>query len=373
MKNDAPNLLLNGRFLTRQMTGVDRVAAELSLAISQLVAERPGGRLRIALPAQDVPAGISGSAAAEALMDLPRLENLRGKGYFWEQVSLLTAARDDWLLNLCNMGPVLRRHQVSMIHDAQVFTQPQAYSRAFRTIYHTLLPRIGARSALVLTVSDFSRKELEQHGVVPEGKATVVHNGVDHIDRIAADTTTLARKGLTEGEYFLALGSMAPHKNLPMLTELANGLGPEMPPLVLAGGGNPRVFADAGISESGKVRILGRVTDGELKALYQGAMALVFPSLTEGFGLPPLEAMANGCPTIVTTGGAVPEVCAEASIYAAPDDPRAWRKAMEAVANDPERRARMRAEGLKRAQHFTWKRAAEITLKAIEAAGVGRR
>jgi len=344
MTEYTPNLLLNGRFLTRQMTGVDRVAAELSVALSDALAERGGGGLRLALPAGGVPDGISGSDAAERLLALPKPENLFGWGYTWEQASLLAAAPDDWLVNLCNMGPVLRRKQVTMIHDAQIYTQPQAYSRAFRSVYRTLLPRVGARSAVILTVSEYSRRELEQFGVVPPGKATVVRNGIDHIHRIAADETTLDRLQIKKGGYFLALGSMAPHKNIPMLAEVARSLGPDAPPLVIAGGGNPKVFKDAGIHESEKVRVLGRVTDGELKALYQGAFALVFPSKSEGFGLPPLEAMANSCPTIVTTGGAVPEVCGDASIYAAPDDPRAWRNAMEAlVANPPKRDALIHA------------------------------
>jgi glycosyltransferase involved in cell wall biosynthesis len=368
MTEYTPNILLNGRFLTRQMTGVDRVAAELSVALSDALSERERGGLRLALPAGGVPDGISGSDAAERLLALPKLENLFGRGYVWEQASLLAAAPDDWLVNLCNMGPVLRRKQVTMIHDAQIYTQPQAYSRAFRNVYRTLLPRLGTRSAVVLTVSEYSRRELEQFGVVPPGKATVVRNGIDHIHRIAADETTLDRLKIKKGGYFLALGSMAPHKNIPMLAEVARSLGPDAPPLVIAGGGNPKVFKDAGIYESEKVRVLGRVTDGELKALYQGAFALVFPSKTEGFGLPPLEAMANSCPTIVTTGGAVPEVCGDASIYAAPDDPRAWRNAMEALVANPSKRDALIHAGQKRAQEFTWKRAAQVTLEAMEEA-----
>jgi len=358
-------LLLNGRFLTRSMTGVDRVATELSMALIARLRERGSPPLRIVRPNQPV---FAPESRPEALLSLEAVRTARLNGYAWEQLALTWAASSDWLLSLCNLGPILRSRQVVMIHDAQIFTQPETYSKGFRLAYHTLLPRVARRARVVLTVSDFSRRELEAAGVVPQGKAIVVHNGVDHMKRISDDAEALSRFGLQPGRYFLAIGSLAAHKNLPMLIAAAKARGDTSVPLVIAGGGNSKVFYDQGLTDEQGVKILGRVTDAELKALYSEAKALVFPSKTEGFGLPPLEAMFCGCPVIATTGGAVPEVCGDAALYARPDEPAEWTAAMEKLTHDTTLCDDLSRRGLVRAAQFTWARAADHILDAIAAA-----
>jgi glycosyltransferase involved in cell wall biosynthesis len=142
------------------------------------------------------------------------------------------------------------------------------------------------------------------------------------------------------------------------------------PPLVVAGGGlADRVFAKSGDAPLPGVRLLGRVSDGELRALYTHATAFVFPSLTEGFGLPPLEAMLCGCPTVVSRAGAIPEVCGDASRYVDPTDEAGWTRAMVEVAGQGEdaRRAAVEA-GRRRAAPFTWARAARQMVDHLTAA-----
>ncbi|MEG3663272.1 glycosyltransferase family 1 protein [Celeribacter halophilus] len=355
-------LLLNGRFLTRQLTGVDRVATELSVAIMAMLEKQ---KVSMALPAQPI---LNKVTRPKALLRLDIHPTFRLRGYAWEQLALSVASPESWLLSLCNLGPIFRSQQVIMIHDAQVFSQPEVYSNVFRWVYHAILPRVARRARVVLTVSDFSRRELESFGVIPSGKAVVVHNGVDHMAKIEADSEALCRYGLQVNRYFLAIGSLAAHKNLPMLIAAARSRQDASLPLIVAGGGNSQVFRDQGLTEEQGIRFLGRVTDEELKALYEGARALVFPSKTEGFGLPALEAMFCGCPVIATTGGAVPEVCGDAAIYADPEEPDEWVAAMEKLAvdtslcNDLSRRGSVRAAG------FTWERAAKVLLDAVACA-----
>jgi glycosyltransferase involved in cell wall biosynthesis len=357
-----PSFILNGRFLTRSLTGVDRVATELSLALLDILQQ---DKVRLLLPKTPIHAA---DTRPQLLLDMTVRPTPAWSGYLWEQLALSFVQKEAWLLSLCNMGPVMRSRQAVMIHDAQIFTQPEAYSAKFRLVYHNLIPRIAKHARVVLTVSDFSRRELEKLGVVPEGKTTVIHNGVDHIDRITTDSGTLARHNLTKGAYFLAIGSIAPHKNLPMLIEAARNRSDTSIPLIIAGGGNASVFRGQGLSEGNGVQFLGRVSDGELKALYSGALAQVFPSKTEGFGLPPLEAMACGCPVIATTGGAVPEVCGEAAIFADPNQPNEWTDAMDMLAGNPKLCADLAQAGRARAAQFTWVKAAETMLQAIESA-----
>ncbi|WP_417585468.1 glycosyltransferase family 4 protein [Pelagibacterium sp.] len=347
------DLILNARFLTRPQTGVDRVAQELTAA---LIEDRPGLRIRALCPREGV---VHQEDRPTALMQHVQRSASSLKGQLWEQVHLAGAHKNDWLLSLCNMGPVWRKRQIVMIHDAQVFRQPDSYSRAFRGWYQLLQPLLGRRAAMVLTVSEHSKHELEQFGVVPSGKTRVVPNGADHILRIGLDGTALARWGLERGRYFLALGSLAPHKNLAMLVAAAKAREDQSIPLVIAGGGNATVFSSNGIVSGEGIRVLGRVSEAELRTLYEYATALAFPSLTEGFGLPPAEAMFCGCPVISSTGGAIPEVCGSATLALGPYDQAGWTRAMEELAENSGLRHSLSERGRAQAAKFTWRAAAK--------------
>lgn len=362
-------LILNGRFLTRAATGVDRVAMELVAALLARGLPEPFDKLITLAPNGPVVDEAERPAAILAALK-PAKAGL--KGHPWEQFALARTQPRDWLLSLCNTGPITRARQVVMIHDGQVFTQPQSYSRSFRTLYHLIQPRLARAAAMVLTVSDHSKRELERLKVIPEGKARVVHNGADHILRTSPDETVLERHGLAPGGYLLAIGSLAPHKNLPTAVAAANARADTSMPLVIAGGGNSAVFAEAGIAASETVKPIGRVSDAELRALYSHAAALVFPSFTEGFGLPAAEAMMCGTPVIASTGGAIPEVCGEAALLIDPNDRAGWTAALTKVCADPALRQRLSDAGRQRVARFTWENSADTLAGHLaELAGQG--
>ncbi|MFK7867924.1 MAG: glycosyltransferase family 4 protein [Roseobacter sp.] len=349
-------LAVNGRFLTRSMSGVDRVAQELLRAMS-LHGDTGQTPLqpRVLLPHAP---GILDQNKSDALDGLNIQPSRRLAGHAWEQLELPSMRHPgEWLFNPCNTGPVFGARQAHMIHDAQFLTLSEGYSWKFRTLYRFLMPTLAKRAAALFTVSEFSRRELEDLGIFPRNKAIVVHNGCDHMDRITADPETLSRFDLNAGKYFIALGNLAAHKNLDMVLKAVLRADLDIP-IVLAGGSSPDVFKTIGIADSPKIKVLGRVTDAELKALLSHATALVFPSKTEGFGLPPLEAMRCDCPVIATTGGAVPEVCGDAPLYADPDKPEEWIEAMERVARSSELRKELTERGRRRAATFTWEKAA---------------
>ena len=135
---------------------------------------------------------------------------------------------------------------------------------------------------------------------------------------------------------------------------------------MVAGGGNPRVFADAGLTPTADARFLGRVTDAELRALLDHATALVFPSLFEGFGLPPLEAMACGCPVVASDIPTLREVCGDAVLYADPTDAALWASQMDRLANDAAERDDLADRGRRQATRFTWDRAADALIEAVQ-------
>lgn len=343
-------LNVNGRFLCRPVTGVERVGVELLKAIEQYASEAAGTgtAINIFTPNSDLWSYQPNNLTRGSL-----------KGIAWEHTELPLSAKNGWLLSPCNTGPIWHKRQIVIIHDAQPFVNPTAYSMLFRTWYRFLLPKLAQRAAKVVTVSHHSRSELEAQGIIQAGKAKVIYNGSDHIETVNPNFSILERNELVGRPFFLALGSLSPHKNLKLLLEVRARFPDTFPELVIAGGGNSKVFKDAGIHQAPGVKLLGRVTDEELRALYQTALAFLFPSLNEGFGIPPLEAMRCGCPVLATNAGAVPEVCGDAAILLDPLDADAWTRAMREIVSDEQMRVRCRTAGIKHASPFTWDRAAK--------------
>lgn len=352
-------LAVNGRYLTRPVSGVERTAHNLITAITHALTQ-DGRPFRIR---HYVPARATVMTPAPSGGEIVRTGRLNG--HAWEQLELPRLRHERLLFSPCNTGPIVASGHIVTVHDAQIFTMPQSYSVAFRGWYRVLLPALLRRSALALTVSAHSRRQLEAVGAAPRGKLKIVPNGSDHVRAIQPDDAILARHGLQDRGYFLVIGSMSAHKNVPMAVEGMRRAATTLP-LVIAGGGDPAVFAQAGIVSEERVRAIGRVGDGELRALYDHAAALLFPSLDEGFGLPPVEAMACGCPVVASTAGAMPEVCDDAALFAAPDDPDQWAAAIDAVAGDPGLRATLIDKGLVRAAQLDWASAARRFITLVD-------
>lgn len=355
----ASPFLINGRFLTRPMTGVDRSAANIIRALGRAAAWG-AATFDVAVPANAPP-----DTDIRERLRLPatsRILRSTRKGYLWEQLDLAFLQPRATLLSLCNMGPVIRRNQFLLLHDAQVLDVPESYSRPFRLAYRVLWPRLARRVDRLATVSAHSRSRLLHHSIGGGRPVDIVPNGADHILSEAEDRSVLDRHGLRAGEYLLAIGSAARHKNIAMLARACGGRADRAIPLVIAGGGDARVFSDAGIVAGDGIQLIGRVTDGELRALYANARLFLFPSLTEGFGLPAAEAMACGCPVIASSGGAIPEVCEDAAALCDPLDEASWRRTIEQFQGDAERRAAMTRAGRAQAARFTWDAAARRVL-----------
>jgi glycosyltransferase involved in cell wall biosynthesis len=352
---------INGRFLARRMTGVDRFAGEVLRAMSSVLPES----VRMARLSLVVPQGVEQQAGQ---FGVPVLSVGQGAGQAWEQVEFARAQPDALALSLCNTAPLWRRRQVVVIHDAATVSIPQAFSRPFRWWYRVLMPVLGRVSRRVLTVSEFSAQELVRCFGIPRDKITVVSEGGEHILRVQPDATALPRMGLDGRPYILAVSSMAAHKNFRLVLEALAKL--KNPPfdVAIAGGANAKVFGDNALAGSTAVKWLGYVSDEELRALYEGAMGFVFPSLYEGFGIPPLEAMNCGCPVLASRAASIPEVCGEAALYFDPRDAQALADLMMRLAGDAELRAQLSRQGRARAAEFSWGKAAQQVLQACDEA-----
>ena len=346
--------MINGRFLGAPQTGVQRVALNLIQAMDRLLAERRCGDGDWTLCA---PSGAQQQIGLSAMAF--RGESLL-KGQAWEQFELPVAAGGAELINLCNAGPIMAASALTMIHDAQVYLAPESYSPAFRRWYRLALPRLAARSRRVVTVSDFSRRMLARFGVAPIERISVVPNGVDHMLAVAPDAAALGRLGLAAGSYVFAFGSLQPHKNLALLLRAFADPALADLRLVVSGGLDPATVARTlGVAPSRNVLFAGRLTDGEIRALLEAAVCLACPSTTEGFGLPPMEAMVLGCPAVVAPTGAMPEVCGPAAVYAPLDDVGAWVEAIGALASDADARAERSRLGRRHAARYSWRRSAD--------------
>jgi len=342
------SLVINGRFLGQAVTGVQRVARELVAAADALASEGRWPATRLVAPA---------GAALPSLRRIAVETAAPFSGQVWEQLILPRAARGRWLLNLGNTAPLAAgAQQTVLMHDAGAFDTPGSYSVAFRTWYRLLQRALARLRVQIVTVSRFSRSRIAAALGLDPASIAVISEGAEHILRKPADKAVLERNGLLPGRYVLAVGTGAAHKNLALLAAARGYLVERGIVLAVAGRADPSVFRPAGALEG--VRSLGRVSDAELRALYENAAALLFPSRYEGFGLPPLEAMACGCPVIAAAAGAVPEVLGEDALLFPPTDPHALVSALDRLLGQPNLASRLREAGRKRAERFTWRAAA---------------
>ena len=336
-------MFINGRFLTRPATGVDRFATELLRGAPASLTQA----FTLALPA---------GAAARAL-DLPAAIGVRhlGRraGQAWEQWDLPRGIGDRPLVNLCNSAPLMQRNQLVVLHDAATLANPGNFSLAFRHWYRLMLTALWRKARAIATVSAFSADELRRLLGPRRGPLEVIPESGEHIRHVAADDRIIDRLGLSGQPFVLAVGSQSPNKNLAGVVAALGHLDDPRLRLVAAGGANSRVFNQASDDDARLIRT-GYISDGELRALYEHAACFVFPSYYEGFGLPPLEAMNCGCPVIVSDRTSLPEVCGDAALYCDPDDPVGIARQIRRVLDEPRLREDLRAAGLQRAAGFTW-------------------
>ena len=342
-------IAINGKFLGANLNGVHRTAAYFSRELAKHSAGKTALRLL-------TPPGTVGNPEFPSLVGEPVTGVFNG-GQGWEMVTLPMAARHDLLVNFCNLAPLLHGNSVVMIHDAQTFLHPEDYTGQQAIFYRAFLPWIASRARRILTVSEFSRGSLVAHGVGTRDKIDVVHNGTDHLLNTPPDPHILARHGLTSGKFVMCLGSTKGYKNIRAVFDALRDAPLREFPLVVMGGPGPEKYAAAGWLPPAGTIFTGFVSDAEMRSLYQGAAVFVFPSLTEGFGLPPVEAMHSGCPVVSARAGAMPEVLGQAALLVDADRPDQYRTAIDSVLRDAEIAARLRADGTARAAELTWEAA----------------
>jgi len=263
------------------------------------------------------------------------------------------------------------RRSVVTVHDLNFLHYPHFLTAESHRYYNRQIEWAVRQADHILADSHATGSDLVSLLDVPPEKVTVVHLAADSAFRPLAEAQVariVAQYGLEPG-YLLCVGTLEPRKNLPGLLQayrLLLDAGATTAPLVLVGGKGwlyDEVFERVeGLCLNELVRFLHDVPDTDLPGLYNGADVLVTPSFYEGFGLPPLEAMACGTPVVVADRASLPEVVGEAGLLVDPDDPDYIAQALARVLTDAGLQARMRELGLAQAARFTWERTARATL-----------
>ena len=269
---------------------------------------------------------------------------------------------------------VRRVPTVVTIHDVTMLLFPEWHPSRRLALMGPALAPAASRADRIITPSHHTREDVLKLLPVEPERVVVVPEGVDAIFKPQPEAEVaerLAPLGLRAGEYLLFLGTIEPRKNLARLLEAVEAAGATVGLLVLAGGqgwNNAAIrSAIARLTRAGRVRALGYVPDDLRAPLLAGARAFVYPSLYEGFGLPPLEAMACGTPVLTSNVSALPEVMGDAALSVDPTDVSALTAALARIWGDEALRADLRARGLARASQFSWDRTARLTLDVYHA------
>lgn len=357
--SQAPSFAINGRFLTQPVTGVQRYAYNVLNAMNAALLQQDA----------DAPVIAPYAASDPALSALPLQRRGPLTGHCWEQFILPTRWRGR-LLNLCNTAPALKTDQIVCIHDANIFTAPESYGAAFRSVYRTLQPLIARRATRITTVSIASALQISRYLPLRAADIVVLPNGHEHAlawdPRLTSIGPAVAEEmhDRTGNGFVLALGSRARHKNLQLLFKIAPELAQMNLGIVIAGGGNG-IFASEILSTAPNIKAIGYVTDHDLAYLMDQALCLLFPSWTEGFGLPIVEAMARGCAVVSSDRASMPEVCGDAALMASPDDPAAWVHQVRRLKSSADLRQELTECSRERLPLFSWANSAAGYLELL--------
>lgn len=346
-------ICINARFLTQRITGTQRYAIEISTHINKYLLSNEIFFLS--------PKNVLHSRLAAKL----QVRTLgKFSGHLWEQMELpifLKKKDNPLLVNLLNTGPLFYKNQVITLHDLAFLRYPHWFSRKFYYFYRFLIPKLSKTARKIITVSEFSKKEIVSLLGIPSNKIEVVYNAVSNKFKYDPHQE--------KDDIILSVSSIDPRKNFIRLILAFKRLNLPQYKLLIVGSEN-KIFSNSEIrnliKEVPNVEFTGYVSDNELVKLYQKAKLFVYPSLYEGFGLPPLEAMACGTPVIVSSTASLPEVCGDAAYYVNPYDEKDIARGLETVLKDEKLQKELTQKGLERVRMFSWEKSAAKLLGIIK-------
>lgn len=346
-------IIVNARFLTQSMTGVQRFAVEICLELKKLFGEQ----IKFVAPDAIVLKDYAEALGVEVIGT--------HQGHLWEQWDLpryLRSQGSPLLLCLCNTAPLCYKNKVVTVHDVAFEAYPQTFSKSFLYVYKFMIPRIMRSAKKVITVSEFSKDEIVKYYGINRNKIAVVYNAVgDGFKKVADDE-------LQKQKYLLAVSSLNYRKNFLAVLEAFDIFEKEdnETSLYIIGDLKNSNFKGIDIDryrQNPRIKFLGRVSDADLVRYYSNASAFVYPSIYEGFGIPPLEAQTCGCPVLVADIPSLREVVADSGIYCNPYDVKDIANGMKSVLASGEE---LKAKGAENIKRFSWENSARKVAEVLD-------
>jgi len=286
------------------------------------------------------------------------------KSHFWEQMDLprfLNKEGMPFLINLSGIGPLWYKKQIITIHDLSFYVNGKWFSKAYTIFYSFATPIVARNSLAILTVSEFSKNEIVKYLKVNASKISVINNAASGYFEKSLQRLP---QPVTDEKYILAVSSHDPRKNLQRLINVFLQNDMEGFKLILVGGGanhfNVRL---SGYSEN--IIYKGFVEDQELLSLYENCFLFVYPSLYEGFGIPPLEAMKNNCAVVASDIPSLREVCGDAAIYIDPYSEQSIKEGIFRIIKDSSMKIELQEKGKIRSTLFNWEKSGKELYSVI--------
>lgn len=341
--------VVNGRYLTQKATGVHRYAFEICNKLHEM-----GVDFHVAIPQEIHP---------DYKFSFKTVKYGTLKTHAWEQISLplyLKSIGNPLLISFTGCGPLVYKNQIITIHDVSHERYPEWFSKNYYRFYHCMMPRIGRKAHAVLTVSEFSKREIVETLNIDADKIHVIHSNVPFHDKPSKDEILNFTRDSKVERYILAVSSMDPRKNFERLVNAFQKIEDKSVKLYIIGM-SFKAFNTPDLQNlvSDNVHLPGYISDEALQDMYQNALLSVYPSLYEGFGLPPLESMTYGCPAINSDIPALREVSEDAAMYVDPyDEEDIARKINELLENESLRKE-LQLKGLEQIKKYSWEKSAK--------------
>ena len=334
---------MNCRFLTQRVTGVQRYALGCALNMQKIFGEEVG----FVAPTGEL------DLQGKDLKNVEQFGHLQG--HLWEQVDLPRYAKSigvPVVLSFCGLPPILYPRYIYCIHDMAVFRHPEFFSILYG-FYYRLMTRIAIkRASQIICVSEFTKSELKD--ILKVDGVKVVNNIVENSFATLEKNFSPRLSRFYNKKFLIAVGSLEPRKNLNRLIRAFIGQNFQDIHLLIIGD-KGRAFADSATEqvEHRNVIFTGYVDDEDLDYMYRSAIGFVYPSIYEGFGIPPLEAMIRGCPVAASAVTSMPEVCGDAAIYFDPHDVESIGRAISKLVLDIQSRTNLISRGRARVSRYS--------------------
>lgn len=299
-------IYINARFLTQRKTGVQQYALVLCRELVKHTSD-----VCFLTPDTDL-------IDDKLKQEFNILPVGKRNGHFWEQIELpryLKSIGSPLLLCFTGLSPIFYKNCYFTIHDMSLYAYPKWFRFMYRAVYKINYAVQSKYARGIFTVSDFSKAEIEKYLSIDASKITVLRNSVDN-------TPNNSMSSLANSERrneILLVGTLEPRKNIEFVIDAFLRSGIENYKLIVVGGLGS-AFSKVTFSQHENIVFCGYLSDEELELKYREASIFVYPSLYEGFGLPPLEAMQRGCPVMASDRASIPEVCGDAAVYFNPED-----------------------------------------------------